>query len=348
VTGRGVIALLACALLVAPVVRAQEENQVPSAQSAAELPKPLEVTTGGTTATKTSTSPWDFTFGPQEDGTFGTTIKGSTYYSLAPTDPSSWSHDARRLFTPFIGVDADGGWNSAPDALNNFSVSLKPSLAIQTITPGTPGENGTPPSTDGPWFFGFLDLRQRFGHFKSEGDETAMQVNQSLLGAGVEFRITRFNARYDSLMKSSNLPIPKLFQPPSLSLTYYTERDTSADDADLPDGITDDTLAATLRTEIPLPIQCEVETVIPQEDPEDPLDTVTGQKAACPWQFSAKVTASWPFDSVNTDLEYLGDVALIYDTGSELKPVLRFRSGTEHGLQYDRQLILGVLMRLFE
>ncbi|HEX9983921.1 MAG TPA: hypothetical protein VGF69_11705 [Thermoanaerobaculia bacterium] len=314
----------------------------PAANVAATAPKADAQTVANTK--KTGTSPWDFTFGPQEDGAFATTIKGSTYYPLAPTDPNSWPDSARRLFTPYVGVEADGGWSSAADATNNLTFSVRPAMAIQAITPGT---KTLPPSTDGPWLFGFLDFRQRYGDFTGEDSDTTTRVNQSLLGAGVEYRFAKFPRRYHDFLEKSNRPIGKLVQAPSLSLAYYTERDTSVEDAELPEGIGDDVLSAVARAELTLPLQCKSETVA--ADPNDQNNIFgSGTKTTCPWALSVKFTTSWPFDSEDTNFQYLGDIALIYETGRELKPVFRYRSGTEHGLQVDRQIILGVLMRLFE
>lgn len=305
----------------------------------------------GTTKGSDDKSPWDFTFGPTEDGNFGTALKGGKWYplrraTLSEQEKVKQSTSDFQLASPYVGVEIDGAWNSKPDALNNLSFSVKPSLALQRVFFTESPELGKTPNTRGPWLFAFLDGRQRFGHFKEGEEETAKEINQTFLGAGVEVRLTPVPFKYaeSSLGKRTGV----LEQPPSLSLTYYTVRNNGRDEGEVPKELTVDTLQAKVSAAFTIPFQCRTSSTAAAADPDDPFDEQPVVNIKCPWKVDLAYAASLPTKGDDTDLQHFGDFALIYETGGAMKPVIRLRTGKEHGLEYDRQIILGVLWNLLQ
>ena len=305
----------------------------------------------GTTKGSDDKSPWDFTFGPTEDGNFGTALKGGKWYPLRRATLSEQEKVKQnttdfQLMSPYVGVEIDGAWNSKPDALNNLSFSVKPSLALQRVFYTEGGALGKTPNTRGPWLFAFLDGRQRFGHFKEGNEETAKEINQTLLGAGVEVRLTPVPYKYAESLLGKRTGV--LEQAPSFSLTYYTVRNSGRDEGEVPEELTVDTLQAKASAAFTIPFQCSTSSTAAAPDPNDPFEAQPVVNIKCPWKLDLAYTVSLPTKGDDTDLQHLGDFALIYETGGAMKPVIRLRSGKEHGLEYDRQIILGVLWNLLQ
>ncbi|WP_420130287.1 hypothetical protein [Longimicrobium sp.] len=274
-------------------------------------------------------SPFDFSFGPQEDGSVGAVLKGSEFYPLGGRIVNIG------LISPFVGLEVDAGWNNDPDALGNASFSLKPAFTLSSLTQ----HNGAP-NTTGPWLYVFADGRARFGRFKEEGEEEPGEVNQMMLGGGAQFRWTTADGIYAWLPKKRRPT--QLLEPPSLTFTYYTVQSTKADnDAILPDGVTADVVQATLRSELIIPLLgCTTRNVPPPKD-AGPFPG-GGWTTTCPFTLDARLTATQPTTG-DGEAEFLADVGIVFESGGKLKPVVRYRSGAEHGLEYDRQLLLGVL-----
>ncbi|HKI02978.1 MAG TPA: hypothetical protein VKK31_13465 [Thermoanaerobaculia bacterium] len=282
-------------------------------------------------------SPFDFTFGPQENGNFGTTLKGSKFYSLSNIGPNSAAATRKLLVSPFIGVSVDAGWNSASDAANNASFSVRPSLGLSSVREGKSGE---PPRMVGPWLHAYVDLRERYGNFKQE-DSTVQRINQTMGGLGVEFRYSGFDEQFNLSSRTG-----KIDEPPRLSLTYYTVRGTSVEEAALPDELKADVIQLDLKASLTIPrLQCTVKIVQSSDDEEEVFGP--GKSISCPWSFSVDLLGTKPTSGTQRKGEVLYDLALSYDVEGSIKPVLHYRSGKEHGLEYDRQLILGILMKLF-
>jgi len=304
----------------------------------------------GTTKGSDDKSPWDFTFGPTEDGNFGTALKGGKYYPLRRTTLSEQekvkqSTTPFQLASPYLGLEVDGAWTSKPDALNNLSFSVKPSVALQRVFFKDSQLLGRTPKTNGPWLFGFIDGRQRFGHFKEGEPETVKEINQTILGAGIEMRLVTVPPKYanSTLGKRTNV----LEQPPSISVTYYTVRNGGRDDGTVPEELTVDTVQAKARAAFTIPFQCR-STAGAATTTDDIFDDQPIVNIKCPWKLDLGYTASLPTEGENTDLQHFGDFALIYETGGAMKPVIRLRTGKEHGLEYDRQIIVGVLWNLLQ
>lgn len=327
--------LVVASMLAATAVHGQvsDGGTAPTPAAAESAAKPVP---GAAAAQETEEnfpdSPFDLSFGPQEDGGLGAVLKGSTFYPLGGSTKRS------ALVSPFVGVEVDAALNSEPDALNNWSVSLRPAVAVSSLF----WRDGKP-STGGPWLYMFADGRSRSGRFEAEGEEEPADVDQRMLGAGVQLRWTGVDSIY-TWLNSRHRPT-KLHEPPSLTFTYYTVQSTNAeDDAILPEGITADVLQATLRSQLTIPaVQCKRK--VTQPDPNNPVFAAADTTIACPWSLDLLLTASQPAAG-GGDPALLADIGIIYNTGGKLKPVLRYRSGEEHGLEYDRQVLLGLMWEL--
>lgn len=296
----------------------------------------------------TAAAPLDFSFGPQEGGHLGALLKGDRFYTLSRISADSWDPARRALLSPFAGMEVDAGWSSEPDALNNASLSFKPAFGLSRIgrrvieNPITQ-EPDTVPTTAGPWLYGYADLRQRWGRIRAAEGGAPEAVNQTMLGGGAELRWVGFNRAYADLLGSLGLDTGREDQPPWLGLTYYTVQTTYTEAAELPDGILADALQATLRFDATLPLLCTGEAAAPPAARDDPFADVAGTVRTCPFGVTGELTRTWPRGAGG---ELFRDVGIYMNTGSNLKPVLRFRSGEEHGLSYDRQLLLGILWSL--
>ncbi|HEY0303642.1 MAG TPA: hypothetical protein VGC44_01660, partial [Longimicrobiales bacterium] len=280
-------------------------------------------------------SPFDVAFGPQEDGTFGAIVKGSTFKSLRRTPASQQSG---QLLSLFAGVEVDGSWNSATDARNNASIAVRPSLALQKITPVKASDSAAAlPTTSGPWLHVYFDVRQRFGDFPQTGAE-ARRVNQLILGGALQLRWVGFAKWY-----SRAADIGREDNPPTLTVGYYSVQKNNPADELLPDDFTADALQAKLSSKITLPI-CTKQERTAEADPNDPFDRAE-TVYSCPWGFVGELLATRS-NGAGEPFDFRVDVGLFYDTGGDFSPVLRYRSGEEHGLQYDKQFLVGLLWQL--
>ncbi len=296
----------------------------PAALWAADAPQP---------AAPQPQSPFNLSFGPQKDGGFGAVLKGDKSFHIGtPHFPASATAPYQML-SPYGELTVDAAWSSAEGSLNNSALSFRPSLALQRVHPGAAGK---PPTSNGPWLLVGVDLRQRFGRFK-DGEEVK-DVNQTILGGSVELRWASLEPWLQSYANGSG----KLNQVPTLSLTYYDVQDSGADEATLPEGLKANVIQARLRAALTLAgVQCTATEVPPSGDADDVFGA--GKKISCPWEISVDLTATKPTQGAERGLQFLYDLALSYDTGGTLKPVIRYRSGDEHGLEYDEQMILGLL-----
>jgi hypothetical protein len=280
-------------------------------------------------------SPFDVSFGPQEDGTFGAIVKGSTFKSLRRSTSNQLSG---QLLSLFAGVEVDGSWNSGPDARNNASIALRPSLALQKITPVKASDSAAAmPTTSGPWLHVFFDVRQRIGDFSQEGSDGG-RVNQLILGGALQLRWVGFAKWY-----SRTADIGREDNPPTLTIGYYSVQKNVPADALLPSDFTADALQVKLNSKMTLPVCTKQERDV-EPDPNDPFgnrETVY----SCPWGFVGELLATRASGS-GQSFDFRVDVGVFFDTGGDFSPVVRYRSGEEHGLQYDKQMLVGLLWQL--
>ena len=55
------------------------------------------------------------------------------------------------------------------------------------------------------------------------------------------------------------------------------------------------------------------------------------------------IDADKPTEGADKKWQALYSAQLVYETSGQIKPVLSYRAGKEQGLDYDKQLILGLL-----
>jgi hypothetical protein len=304
---RAVIAMLTCGCLLASEV---------TAQSAVK-------------------SPFDVSFGPQEDGTLGAIVKGSTFKSLRRSPSNQLSG---QLLSLFAGVEVDGSWNSGADARNNASIALRPSLALQKITPVKAADSAAAlPTTSGPWLHLYFDVRQRIGHFAPDSTG-ADRVNQLIIGGALQLRWVGFAKWY-----SRTADIGREDNPPTLTIGYYAVQKNVPEDALLPSDFSDNALQIKLNSKITLPVCTKQERQV-EPDPGDPFGN-TETLYSCPWGFVGELLATHA-PGADQSLDFRVDVGVFFDTGGDFSPVVRYRSGEEHGLQYDKQMLVGLLWQL--
>ena len=304
--------------------------------------------------------PLKLAFGPQEDGGFGATLKGTESKRIGffnndiDVNPRPKSVQWGRYGA--LDFDIDAGLSSAPDALNNTSLSLKPRLTfvgllgreapiqrrqfsaedqkkcqdldaaygkaieardnaakfrlIQQV--GEECDSYAVPIDDFVALSLYPDIRYRYGHFEVDG--TLYNANQSILGVG---------ARLFTPVRLGGL----FLEWPYISVGYQSVQDTSESSIPVPQDIKADyvTVDAAVNIHLPYP---------------------RGSLSQSPLQLLISLKASIPTESEGSGKQLLSHIQLAYDTGSEIKPAITYRSGDDQGLKYDKQVIMGVVWAL--
>jgi hypothetical protein len=160
----------------------------------------------------------------------------------------------------------------------------------------------------------FVEGRQIYGDVAQESGTTLRNVDQRLYGAGLGVEVASVNSAVD---------------PPRLSVSWY-HVDSNEGAASLPTGITDNQLEARLLAEL-----------------QRKFTLGASERVV-----SLAVDASARRATAGTDrkTEHLVDLQLRYlaSADAKYKTVLRYRDGSEHGLEYDREILLGVLLQLLD
>lgn len=298
------------------------------AQQPPDFPDPDQDTTSDPLAAgkKVSKSPLDLSLGMQENNALGAILKGDGLLTSqkAWLDQGNANHVS---ISGFVSYLVDASWNTAEDAKNNASVSLKPTLALNIVRRSDRPEVG--PGLD-PFGYPylFLDLRQRYGEFETEGSAVE-DVNQTILGIGLGYRFKILEANYIRVANATK----RTYEQPRFEVTWHTVEDSSEAEASLPDGLVADQIRARLSGDIPLyhPSLC------PNKD----------GKTSCRWVLFADVSGTRATEGNDRAWETLYDIGLKYDLlDGNIKPVIHYKSGTEHGLQYDRQVLVGAILEL--
>ena len=177
--------------------------------------------------------PFSITVGPE-----GAVLRGDDTFLIA----DGWGDKTR--VTPYATVLADANWSPRQDALDNASLTLQPSLGVQRI-----GRQAGAPVSHGAWFFAHLDFRQRKGDFKDQTSGRVLSVNQTILGAGVEFKLTPL---YEAYRKAAN-KTGYFNDYPRIDVTYYGVAGNSEPAGDLPDEIVAHHVQVALRGDLRIP-----------------------------------------------------------------------------------------------
>jgi hypothetical protein len=326
-----------------PVIELMPESEARAAQSqhAGEESKAAE-------GRVLDLGPLHFSFGAEESGSFGVNLKGGGRNKIealsSPLD-GEVPYGLSTVWTASLGYDVDAGWSGEPDSLNNASLSLKPGMSavlIQTPQPKKPyaermreliednSEEGRRvralcvddvyacPIVPVPYpvvsMSFYPDLRYRYGSFKDEAGAIST-INQALLGGGVEFYAPI--ASHYALVREM----------PRLSVAYYTVLDSASSAAEIPEELKVDHVICEVRLNLNVPWKRE-------SDSDYPLRVLVNG------------SGSLPTSGADRGWEYMGQVQLIYEVDGQFKPAFIYREGTEQGLKYDRQLLLGLVMEL--
>ncbi|MGQ0621196.1 MAG: hypothetical protein ACT4QA_14955 [Panacagrimonas sp.] len=305
---------------------------------------------------KLDIGPLRLTFGPTEDGFYGTTLKGEGRHifrelSTAPLNWLAKEPGSITGYTTSLGYVVDGGWAGGDEANNNVSVNLRPGLDwlwmrseqdYRAVTPETARkvlEDSKerlekcrqtvsvqlkpvrvrdcvtlifPQPRLSIGIFG--DLRYRYGYFTQ--DEQRVSVNQAILGAGL--RMTRFTPDLGWVNSW-----------PRLSVGYYTVKDTETSSGEVPDDIESDVIKLDASTKFNLWKRGS---------------TNGGQDYAI--RLYLDIEASKPTEGDDRDWQALYQAQLLFKTDGDFKPALTYRDGEEQGLDYDKQVIFGILYEL--
>lgn len=237
----------------------------------------------------------------------------------------------------YAAVRADGMWTSDVDQSPSFAISLRPGIAVQAISRGDDGA----PRTFGSWLHAYADARYRAVPARQEGaaDEDAPAfLSQLLVGGGLELRAAPVPLWLASRWRLASIP-----EVPRLSITYYDVTESSLPAASLPADLALDVWQARAQLELPVPVLCtEIEPVGSAGD-DDPFGDGGPPPRRCGLRLYGEAVST--FDTGRAT-EWLAEVALAWFIDERWAPVIRYRSGAEHGLEYDAQLLLGLLLRL--
>lgn len=258
--------------------------------------------------------PFSFTFGPQKDGGFGANLKGDEFYSL-----DQWRMELGTSFmVPYVSVTADGKWSSQVSSTNSSDVALLigvffGSLDIMAF------------SLASPVFDLQVDGRHQAGTVHDAATNTSGQLSRNLLGATFKAQIPYAHMLVTSIANRTNSVDPI----PYLSVTYHHVSDNSDAQVVANPAIVSDQWAAGLYADLHVPGA-----------------NFTWDKKKWEMLFEAELVWSRATEGADQEWKRLTSLALKLDSGQELKPVLRYLSGTQEGLEYDRRLILGILWEL--
>lgn len=263
-----------------------------------------------------------------QDGAFAVEVDADSTLAL-------WTSTGARLLA-YTGVRADGLWTRDVDQSPSFAISLRPGLAVQSISESAEGA----PRTTGGWLHGYADLRYRALPAREEdatGDDAPAFLSQLLGGGGVELRAAPVPLWLAGRWRLASIP-----EVPRLSLTYYRVLESSLPDSMLPRDLAADAWQLRAGLELPLPVLCtEIEPGGPVDD-DDPFGDGGPPPRRCGLRLSGEAVSTF---NTGRAPEWLGEVVLAWFIGDRWAPVLRYRSGDEHGLHYDAQLLLGLLLR---
>lgn len=295
-----------------------------------------------------------FAFGPDDNGKLGASLSGGKRVGgewlrggpqQEPPKGASWSH------VGYLEYASDGSLTAEQDAANNFTMSLRPGISwIRTVSPVDTGRptrdladeqqkacadsyddyiggkldavRASCPLLDPPVptfaIAAFGDLRYRYGNVAA-ADGTVTRVNQSIIGGGAEIY----------WMGASAL---SLFEEwPRFGIGYYNVASTDDVPVQLPDSLTANHVVAWTRMRLNVPLALRHDPAAGDSYPF----RVHGE-----WKFSK------PTSGPVKEWEQFALVQLVADLGEELKPAISFREGEEQGLEFDRQLLFGLLYEL--
>lgn len=343
---------------------------VSATASAAQAPMPPPPLDLSALSQDLELGPLKLTFGPQESGDFGAVLNGN---ATRPVSSLNYVPPPAQQNAPFtarygaIEFNVDAGWNSAADALNQTTLAVRPSVTFVWLDGARPpvpltaereqtcrdlaqqgqralersiadpdaraeadaeiarlqvvrkelgceGRVGEPPSSQ--WAVSFYpDVQYRFGEFELNGER--FKANQLITGIAARLFVPG----------TSNSEWFREW--PRVSVGYYTVSESEDSTIPLPEGIEEDHIKAAAKIAMNVPF----------------FGTSLAQS---PLRLDIEATASRATSGDDDDWDVLRQFQLYYDTGDRILPAITYRSGTELGIVYDKQVILGLLWMFSE
>lgn len=284
-------------------------------------------------------------FGPfklsvgQVDSNIGVGLNGSyddvlTFFESLSTDPAKKNYPFTDVTTgAMLSLSVDGAWRSGSENHSYGTLIFQPQffqMFVGKKAPKNPGPFIPPdscqkesmenpkseclPSADylegrAP-IFGYSlypDLQYRVGNIEQGGK--TYNANQTIYGGGVRLF---YPATIGQFWAAS----------PYVSASYVGINSSEDNDLPVPDDVHDKYLTVDGQVAVYVPFT---------------------EKLSChAWTAQAKLTGSHP-TSGGGGWEVARSYELLMQVGTSLKPALTYKTGTDKGLDYDRQLLLGVV-----
>jgi hypothetical protein len=309
----------------------------------------------------TDKKPFDLEAGPE-----ATTLKGkgvffdfnaemrvppSTTAITSTTAAAGPSPTLSIPWTPFVSYDVNATYDYKNTKNRIGEVSLQPSIVRGWARGGDPFAGAVSVRSS---IMPYLDLRSRKTNTPS-GTTDDTQKSFFYGGAGVQFR-----QEFRSIRLSEGLTGMD-FEQPTLGVTYYKK--VSGDlPKDAPEGF--GAVQARLTVDIPIPLTASLASAGEYRKQyaqflADSLRAANGAKVtpmpptaarpSFPFSFEIDLKASRPTEGASHKIEHFADIALkMMQQGSKVGYVLRYRTGKDLGFEYDRNLLAGLVLRLFD
>ncbi|HEX7680190.1 MAG TPA: hypothetical protein VF713_18810 [Thermoanaerobaculia bacterium] len=306
----------------------------------------------------TDKKPFDFEAGPD-----AATLKGKGVFfdfraemgtPAAPTTTTSSPGPSPTVvvpWTPFISYDVNATYNYSDSSKRIAEVSLQPSVVRGWARGGDPFAGAVSVRSS---IMPYLDLRSRNTNAPSSTTDDK-QKSFFYGGAGVQFR-----QEFRTILTWEGLTGTD-FEQPTLGMTYYKKISGNLP-MDAPQGF--DAVQARLTLEIPIPLTASFDSAAEYRRQytqflADSLRAASGAnvtpvpptaaRPSFPFSFSVDFKVSRPTDGTSHKVEHFADLALkMIQPGAKVGYVLRYRTGKDLGFEYDRKLLAGVLLRLFD
>lgn len=322
--------------------------------------------------------PFTFTAGPQEGGDFGAILKGDGatavkwLNSAPPSAEQLRSGDSMWMRYGVLEFSVDANWSSATDAKNHSSISLKPQVTFTNLSGAvwqdeiskTVSDEVCAPAAEQATALmtgvavtspEMLALIQRYELDKKSRDEllglfqgrkcnviTGHPPRQRIaigLYPDIRYRLGKFEEGgtiydADQLILGGGARVffpsatrqPFFREAPRLSVGYYTVEEDEDSTIPLPEDVREDFLQVDGRVLLRVPF-------------------FGHEVSASPLHLDLEVTAT-KATSGGGDWDTLWKAQLSVQSEGEFLPALTYRAGKEHGLEYDKQVILGFLWQL--
>lgn len=219
----------------------------------------------------------------------------------------------------YAAFDVDGSWTARQDTRDEIEAGAQLGFTQLRYTPMSADDPGSYAQLPGL----VLECRGRYGQL--DDDPATKRVSQTLVGAKLLYRLDYgwLNDRYADWSGGA-----ELLDAPTLSAGYLTVHGTQ-------------------QPAIPLPAQLEADHYYVRLEGMVPISL-----GATGWmRLGGLVQWSKPSAGAMRDAERYLDVSLGFErqgNSRSVKPAITYRTGTRDGLQYDKQLLIGIAWDLLK